>query len=136
MSWHTGDYLTHRFNPDLGVGRVTGLEARSVLVEFPRAGTTLRLAAGTDALIPVDLSPGRRVRIIDTREETIVAARLPDGTLQLANGGTVSSHALWPLEFEGALLDRLAVGDLDGVEDFVTRLDLLRLRSLREANGL
>ncbi len=136
MNWKTGDYLTHRFNPELGVGRVTGLEARSVLVEFPRSGTTLRLATGTDALLPVDLSPGRPVRIIDTREETTVAARLPDGTLQLANGRTASSHALWPLEFEGALLDRLAVGDLDSLEDFVTRLHLLRLRSLREADGL
>jgi ATP-dependent helicase HepA len=136
VNWKTGDYLTHRFNPELGVGRVTGLEARSVLVDFPRSGTTLRLAAGTDALLPVDLSPGRPVRIIDTREETTVAARLPDGTLQLANGRTASSHALWPLEFEGALLDRLVLGDLDDLEDFVTRLDLLRLRSLREADGL
>jgi ATP-dependent helicase HepA len=136
VNWKTGDYLTHRFNPELGVGLVTGLEARSVLVEFPRSGTTLRLATGTDALLPVDLSPGRPVRIIDTREETTVAARLPDGTLQLANGRTASSHALWPLEFEGALLDRLALGDLDDLEDFVTRLDLLRLRSLREADGL
>jgi ATP-dependent helicase HepA len=136
VNWKTGDYLTHRFNPELGVGRVTGLDARSVLVEFPRSGTTLRLAAATDALIPVDLSPGRPVRIVDTREETTIAARLPDGTLQLANGRTASSHALWPLALEGALLDRLAVGDLDDVEDFVTRLDLLRLRALREADGL
>jgi ATP-dependent helicase HepA len=136
MSWRPGDYLTHRFNPELGVGRVTGLDARSVLVEFPRSGTTLRLAAATDALIPVDLSPGRPVRIVDTREETTVAARLPDGTLQLANGRRVSSHALWPLALEGALLDRLALGELDDLEDFVTRLDLLRLRSLREADGL
>jgi ATP-dependent helicase HepA len=68
--------------------------------------------------------------------ETTVAARLPDGTLQLANGRTASSHALWPLEFDGALLDRLVLGDLDDLEDFVTRLDLLRLRSLREADGL
>ena len=136
MNWKTGDYLTHRFNPELGVGRVTGLDARSVLVEFPRSGTTLRLAAATDALLPVDLSPGRPVRIVDTREETTIAARLPDGTLQLANGRTASSHALWPLALEGALLDRLALGDLDDLEDFVTRLDLLRLRSLREADGL
>src|SRR5262245_15011588 len=112
-SWRTGDYLTHRFNPELGIGRVTRLEARALVVEFPRSGTTLRLAAGTDALIPVDLSPGRPVRIIETREETTVAVRLPDGTVQLANGRSASSHALWPLELEGALLDRLALGDVD-----------------------
>jgi len=130
-SWKTGDYLTHRFNPELGIGRVTGLEARALLVEFPRAGTTLRLAANTDALTPVDLSPGRPVRITDTQEHTTIAARLPDGTLRLANGRTASSHALWPVELEGALLERLALGDLDDVEDFVTRLDILHLLALR-----
>ena len=135
-SWKTGDYLTHRFNPELGIGRVTGLEARALLVEFPRAGTTLRLAANTDALTPVDLSPGRPVRITDTQEHTTIAARLPDGTLRLANGRTASSHALWPVELEGALLERLALGDLDDVEDFVTRLDILHLLALREADGL
>jgi ATP-dependent helicase HepA len=135
-SWKTGDYLTHHFNPELGIGRVTALEARALLVEFPRSGTTLRLAANTDALSPVDLSPGRPVRITETREETTIVARLPNGTLQLANGRTASSHALWPLELEGALLERLALGDLDDVEDFVTRLDILHLLTLREADGL
>jgi ATP-dependent helicase HepA len=135
-SWKTGDYLTHRFNPELGIGRVTGLEARALLVEFPRAGTTLRLAANTDALTPVDLSPGRPVRITDTQEHTTIVARLPDGTVRLANGRTASSHALWPVELEGALLERLALGDLDDVEDFVTRLDILHLLALREADGL
>ena len=136
MNWKTGDYLTHRFNPELGIGRVIRVELRSLVVEFPRARTTLRLAASTDALVPVDLSPGRPVRIIDTREETTVVARLPDGTVRLANEGTASSHALWPLELEGVLLDRLAVGDLDDLEDFVIRLDILHLLTLREADGL
>ena len=135
-AWKTGDYLTHRHNPELGVGRVTALEGRAVVVEFPRPGTTLRLAAGTDALIPVDLSAGRPVRITSTREETTIASRLVDGTLRLANGQTASSHDLWPLELEGALLERLALGDLDEVEDFVTRLDILHLLTLREADGL
>ena len=53
-SWRLGDYLTHRFNPELGIGRVTAIEGRALVVEFPRSGTTLRLAANTDALIPVD----------------------------------------------------------------------------------
>ena len=135
-TWTAGDCLTHRFNPELGIGRVTARDGRSLIVEFPRSGTTLRMAADSDALIAVDLSRGRPVRITATLEETTIAARLPDGTLRLANGHTASSHELWPLELEGALLERLALGDLDEVEDFVTRLDILRLLSLREADGL
>ena len=135
-SWAAGDYLTHRFNPELGIGRVSAFDGRALVVEFPRPGTTLRMAADTDALNPVDLSPGRPVRISATLEHTTIAARLADGTLQLSNGRTASSHELWPLELEGALLERLVLGDLDDVEDFVTRLDILRLLRLREADGL
>jgi ATP-dependent helicase HepA len=135
-TWTTGDYLTHRHNPELGIGRVAALEGRALVVEFPRSDTTLRLAANTDALVPIDLTPGRPVRITATEEETTVAARLSDGTLRLVNGRTEPSHALWPLELEGALLERLALGDLDEVEDFVTRLDILHLLSIREADGL
>ncbi|OFW13938.1 MAG: hypothetical protein A3H29_08470 [Acidobacteria bacterium RIFCSPLOWO2_02_FULL_67_21] len=136
MSWAIGDHLTHGFNPELGIGRVTALERRTLVVEFPRSGTRLRLAANTDALIPVDLSPGRPVRITATGEETTVEARLPDGTVRLANGRAAAAYELWPLELEGALLERLAAGDLDEVEDFVTRLDILHLLTLREADGL
>jgi ATP-dependent helicase HepA len=135
-SWTAGDYLTHRFNPELGIGRVAALEARALVVEFPRSGARLRLAATTDALIPVDLNPGRPVRITATLEDTTIAARLQDGTLRLANGRDTLPHELWPLELDGALLERLALGDVDETEDFVTRLDLLRLLSLREADGL
>ena len=135
-SWATGDYLTHRFNPGLGIGRVTAVEGRAVVVEFPRSGTTLRLAADTDALLPVDLGSGRPVRITATGEETTIAARLADGDVRLANGRTAASHELWPLELDAALLERLALGDLDEVEDFVTRLDVLHLLSIREAGGL
>lgn len=134
--WKTGDYLTHRHNPELGIGRVAALDGRTVLVEFPGPATQLRMAADTDALIAVDLSVGRPVRITATREETTIASRLPDGRLRLANGDTVSSHDLWPLELEGALLERLGLGDLDEVEDFVTRMDILHLLTLREADGL
>ena len=86
VSWIVGDYLTHRFNPELGIGRVTALDGRALIVEFPRSEARLRLAANTDVLIRVDLSPGRPVRITATREETTVATRLPDGALRLANG--------------------------------------------------
>jgi ATP-dependent helicase HepA len=58
QAWAPGDHLTHRFNPELGIGRVTALEGRTIVVEFPAAKTTLRLAAGTDALVPVDPTAG------------------------------------------------------------------------------
>ena len=135
-SWTTGAYLTHRFNPELGIGRVEAVEGRAVVVAFPRAETTLRLNASDDALVAVDLGPGRPVRVTATREETTVTAQLPDGVLQLGTGATAPAHALWPLELEGALLDRLVLGDVDETQDFLTRLDILRLLALREADGL
>ena len=134
--WTSGDYLTHRFNPELGIGRISALEARSLVVEFPRSGTTLRLATSADVLIPVDLSPGRPVRVTSTQRETTIVERLQDGTLKLANGGSEPPHALWPLELEGALVERLALGELDDVDDFVTRMNILHLRAIREADGL
>jgi hypothetical protein len=135
-AWSAGDLLTHRFNPELGIGRVTALDGRSLVVEFPRTGTTLRLAAGADALVPIDLSPGRPVRVAATREETRVTERLPDGRLRLANGHDEPAHALWPLELERALLDRLVLGDVDDARDLLIRLDILHLRHIREADGL
>jgi len=134
--WTAGSYLSHRFNPELGIGRVTSIEGRTLVVEFPRAPTTLRFAATAEALVPVDLSVGRPVRITATGEETAIAAPGPDGTFALKNGRTAAAHALWPLELEGALLERLSVGDLDDVEDFVTRVNILHLLGLREAGGL
>jgi ATP-dependent helicase HepA len=120
----------------LGVGRVTGLDGRAITVAFPKTGTTLRLAVGSDALVAIDLRPGRPVRVTATREETTVAGRVSDGLLRLANGLTVSSHDVWPLELEGALLERLALGDLDEPRDVLTRLDILHLLAMREADGL
>ena len=136
MSWNPGDYLTHRFNPDLGIGRIKSVELRALVVEFPRPGATLRLAKTTDALVPIDLSPGRPVRVVDTKEETTIAERRPDGMLRLANGKTLPAGALWPIALEGALLERLGLGDLDSVDDFMTRLDWLHLLAVREADGL
>ena len=100
-NWNRGDYLTHRFNPELGIGRITALEGRALVVEFPRSGTRLRLAADTDALIPVD-------------------PHADHSTLQV----------------ERPLVERLAAGDVDDVRDFLARLDVLHLLSLREADGL
>ena len=50
--WSVGDDLTHRFNPELGTGRITAIEGRVLVVHFPHSGATLRLAATSDALDP------------------------------------------------------------------------------------
>ena len=61
-TWTVGDYLTHRFNPELGVGRVTAVEGRALVVHFARTGKTLRIAANSDALAKVDEQPGFGIR--------------------------------------------------------------------------
>jgi ATP-dependent helicase HepA len=96
-SWSVGDHLTHRFNPELGTGLVAAIEGRVLVVHFPAASTTLRLAGSNDALVP-GAEP----------------ARLRDRQL----------------------LERLAAGDVDEAEDFLTRLDILHLLATREAGGL
>ena len=99
--WSVGHDLTHRFNPELGTGRVTAIEGRVLVVYFPHSGTTLRLAATSDALVP------------ETEQST---------------GGKQSR--------DRSLLERLAAGDIDETEDFLTRLDILHLLASREASGL
>lgn len=66
-SWSTGDRLTHRFNADLGIGRVTAIEGRVLVVHFPDRDTTLRLAAGSDALIPATGTAAPRDRSLMAR---------------------------------------------------------------------
>jgi ATP-dependent helicase HepA len=134
--WRAGDRLTHRFNPGLGPGRIVAVEARTVAVEFPAAGVTLRLAATSDALRPLELRPGGPVRVLATGEEAVVETVRPDGTVRLVGGRDVAAADLWPLELEGRLLERLAAGDVDPVEDFANRLDALHLMARREAGGL
>ena len=95
--WSVGDHLTHRFNPELGIGRVTAIEGRVLVVHFPHTGATLRLAGSNDALVPGTEETRRRDR---------------------------------------TLVERLAAGDVDDTEDFLTRLDILHLLATREAGGL
>jgi ATP-dependent helicase HepA len=136
LVWKKGDHLTHRFNPELGLGRVVAVEARAVAVEFPRNGTRLRLARDSPALVPIALVPGRRVRVGAGREEAVVAESLGEGRVRLVDGRELASTDLWPIDLEGGLVERLARGDVDSVADFAHRLETLRLLEVREASGL
>jgi ATP-dependent helicase HepA len=65
-SWSVGDHLTHRFNPELGTGRITAVNGRVLVVEFPKTGATLRLAAASDALVPeAEQTHGRDRSLLD-----------------------------------------------------------------------
>ena len=130
--WAPGDRLSHA---RLGPGRVVEVRGRSVVVELPEAGTTLTLAADSDALSPLALTPGSRARLEATGETVVV--EVCDGDLcLLADGRRVATAELWPLPAELPPLERLARGDVDAFEDFANRLDGLRLQRLREARGL
>ena len=135
VNWKPGDRLTHRHNPGLGPGVVRAIDGRTLVVEFPRSQTTLRLAATATALQPLDLGPGRRVRLAATGEEARIAEALEDGRVRLADSRVVPASELWPID-AADLVERLATGDLDSVEDFANRFDALHLLALREARGL
>jgi ATP-dependent helicase HepA len=134
--WKPGDRLTHRYNPDLGTGRIKSVEGRTVLVEFPGKEVTLRLAADTDALAPLDLKVGSRASL-QPGGETVIIAGLPEaGRALLADGTEVELDDLWPLDTGESYVDRLARGDVDPLEDFALRIDALHLAAIREADGL
>lgn len=134
--WKPGDRISHRDNPELGPGRVVAVEGRTLLVEFPRAGTSLRIAAQSDAIVPSEIVVGTRVITRDGRAPCIVEAIHDDGSCLLSDGRIVPDEFVWPIEATTRLADRLARGDVDPVEAFVLQLEALRLRSLREAGGL
>jgi ATP-dependent helicase HepA len=66
---NVGDRVTHRDNPELGIGRVESVDGRTVVVAFPSSGTELRFGVSTGALIPIgdsgvvaaDLAPVERL---------------------------------------------------------------------------
>jgi len=66
-AWSVGDHLTHRFNTELGTGRVTAIEGRVLVVHFPSGNATLRLASTSDALVPGTAAPIGRDRALVER---------------------------------------------------------------------
>ena len=133
-SWAAGDHLTHRFNPELGIGRVTAIDGRALVVEFPgrhdaAPGGRHRRAGARRP------QPGRPVRVSATREETRsrrVARRTAAARQRRAEPptrcGRSSSNARCSIAWRSATLDDAG--------DFLTRLDILHLRRVREADGL
>jgi len=133
--WKPGDRVSHRFHAELGPGRITAVQGRSLRVEFPDANQTLSFAAETDALLPLSVQPGGKARLEGTGEIVVVES-CEAGRCILADGREVSLDSLWPLPAEVSPVERLARGNVDGFEDFANRLDGLRLQRIRQAGGL
>lgn len=136
MTWKLDDRLVHRFNPDLGPGKIVETAGRAVVVAFPLRGEILRLAADSDALVPLRFVPGMRVRVEATGRVGLLSALFQDGTCRLDDGSILSIDALWPLDVGDSPVDRLAQGEVDSVETFSLRLEALHLAGVREADGL
>ena len=111
------------------------MRGRSLQVEFPDSRQTLSFAAGTDALLPLTVTPGGRARLEATGEVVVVEA-CEEGLCLLADGREIPLDDLWPLAAEISPVERLARGNVDGFEDFVNRFDGLRLQRIRQAGGL
>jgi len=133
--WEPGDHLSHRYNLELGPGRVLAREGRRLVVEFPESGETLQLAVDSDALVALVLESGARARL-EPSGETVWVEACEDGLCRLRDGREVPTRRLWPLPEVETPIDRLARGRLDPEADFLLRLDALRLLRLRQAGGL
>lgn len=136
MEWSAGDRLVHRFNPELGPGVVREADGRTVVVDFPETGATLRLAWSSDALKPLAIRVGSRARLEPSGETvTIQELREPDSAL-LEDGRLVKTAQLWPFVTGESLTERLATGKISRLDAFSLRLDALHLAGIREADGL
>ena len=134
--WTPGQRLVHRYNEELGPGIVLEVSGRSVVVHFPNADETLRFSTDSDAIEPLVYEPGARALLGEKEEQVVVAESLKGGELRLADGRVVSERDLWPEEVGVSLVERLAGGDVDKVDEVSTRLESLHLSRLREADGL
>lgn len=128
--------VTHRFNPELGIGRVVAVHPRSIEVEFPATGEVLRVSRQSDVLEPVEFAAGSRARIEATGETVYVDGETAEGTIRLVDGREIAPDALWPDPEGRSLFDRLAEGDVDPLEDVALRVDATYLQETREADGL
>ncbi len=128
--------VIHRYNRELGPGKVRIIEDRTIVVEFPKTGAILRLAVDSNSLEPLIIPPGCRARLESTGEEVLVERACDDGSIVLADGRIVPEEDIWPLEQDGSLVERLAHGDVGKLQDFALLLDAFYLSRIREADGL
>ncbi len=128
--------VRHRYNRELGTGRIVAVEGRTWVVEFPETGTVLRLAADSDALEPIVFHPGDHARLEATGEEVLVERVGPEGHVQLSDGRSVRETELVPVDPGEPLFERLARAQVDSLEDVALRLDALHLQTIRQAGGL
>ncbi|MCD4750396.1 MAG: DEAD/DEAH box helicase family protein [Thermoanaerobaculales bacterium] len=131
-----GDFVFHRFNPDLGSGRVVRVDSRRWVVFFPRGDERLDFSANTDALIPIPLRSGLTARLDPSGELVTVAAGPRNDRCLLEDGREVEIKFLWPIPVVESAIDLLADGVVGNLHDFSNRVDALRLQRLREAEGL
>lgn len=129
------DKLFHKFNPDLGPGRVEQVDGRRIVVWFPAADTRLTLAADDNALRPAPLREGQKARL-DGEEEPVVVDEVGAETSRLADGRVVTSARLWPLAAPDDPIDRLGALQTDRAAAFRNRVDGLLLSEIRQARGL
>jgi ATP-dependent helicase HepA len=134
-AFRENDKLIHKFNPDLGPGRVEKVDGRRIVVFFPAAETRLTLAADDKALRPLPIGAGQKARLEGEEGEVVVDAIGAFG-VRLADGRTVDPVLLWPLAAPDDPVERLAVLQTDRAAAFRNRLDGLRLSEIREAAGL
>ncbi len=136
---HKGAKVVHRFNPELGPGRVEELSGRRLSVFFPRRGERLTFAAGDTALRPLVPEPGHEMRVEGSDDVVTLEAREagPDGPVwRTADGRRIREALLWPVEVPADPVERLAGLDVDRAASFRNRLDALFLQRMRQARGL
>ncbi len=133
--FHEHDKLFHKFNSDLGPGRVEQVDGRRIVVWFPAADTRLTLAADDNALRPMPLRAGQKARL-DGEESPVVVDQIGAETVRLSDGRVVSSTLLWPLAAPDDPVDRLGALQTDRAAAFRNRLDGLLLSEVRQARGL
>src|SRR5512135_2501443 len=129
------DKLFHKFNPDLGPGRVEQVDGRRIVVYFPAADTRLTLAADDSALRPMTVRAGQKARLEGEDQEVLVDEVSADG-VRLADGRLVPAALLWPLAPPDDPVDRLGALQTDRAAAFRNRLDGLLLAEVRQARGL
>ncbi len=129
------DKLFHRFNPDLGPGRVEQVEGRRIVVYFPAADTRLTLAADDSALRPMPVRAGQKARL-EGEEGEVVVDDVAGDRARLADGRVVATALLWPLAPPDDPIDRLGALQTDRAAAFRNRLDGLLLSEVRQARGL